>query len=477
MKPIRLVYARVTAVLSMMCLITIMGSCSKDQVAAPPGPGFTGDDIFVDASVAPGGDGTLGTPVRTIQAAINLIAGGGSKTVHVARGTYTEAITLADGVSMQGGYTSSFEIRNPTANTTTIIGTPTAIKGSGADSLTIDGFTIVSSDVNDGVSSSIAIHLHNCVEVTITNNTIASGDVLVSGDAGTAGGAGSDGDGGGSGGEGTSRGAGGSGGPGFNGGRGGSGGFGSSGPGLAGNNGAAPSGESGGSGGAEVGGGALGNNGNAPTGNARAQGAHGAGGLAAGTVDDNGFGPAPGGAGSRGGHGRGGGGGSGGGGAFIVIASFPGGAGGGGGEGGQGGAGGTSGQGGAGSIAILLTGTTVAHVDNNSIETGSAADGGSGGAGGTSGQGGAGGAGGFVLAADGGQGGSGETGGNGGNGGGGAGGPSVGIFQGAGSVYSQSGNTFTLGAPGTGGDGFPSDAGSRGENGISAPLFPVPTTR
>jgi hypothetical protein len=102
------------------------------------------------------------------------------------------------------------------------------------------------------------------------------------------------------------------------------------------------------------------------------------------------------------------------------------------------------------------------------------ADGGQGGTGGKGGEGGAGGAGGLggkgptrtyltntATGGTGGQGGMGAAGGRGGHGGNGGGGPTVGIWCGPASSFSQAGTTFTLGRPGQPGTGpGPKDATS-----------------
>jgi CARDB len=157
------------------------------------------------------------------------------------------------------------------------------------------------------------------------------------------------------------------------------------------------------------------------------------------------------------GHGGGGGGGGG-----SDEGSF-GGGGGGGGGGAQGGGGGTGGQGGGGSFGIYLLNSAGAQVVDSTV---TAADGGAGGHGGAGAWGGTGGSIGFGGpgkddGAEGGAGGAGGNGGRGGDGGGGAGGPSYAIFgvgpsatpgtnvsHGNGGAGGAGGNGAGFGAPG-----------------------------
>lgn len=57
---------------------------------------------YVDNTAAPGGDGTLGAPFTTIQAAVDASAGGDTVFVFASPVAYNEDVTLATGVSIQG---------------------------------------------------------------------------------------------------------------------------------------------------------------------------------------------------------------------------------------------------------------------------------------------------------------------------------------------------------------------------------------
>lgn len=176
--------------------------------------------------------------------------------------------------------------------------------------------------------------------------------------------------------------------------------------------------------------------------------------VAMGAFTANGYDPA------RAGDGRSatpGGGGGGGGGGGSSDATGLGGRGGGGGGGGCGGAGGQGGSGGGASIGIFVANGRVV-VRNASVNVeggGDGGEGGMGGAGGTGGMGAPGEAG--MRGGRGGAGGVGGAGGPGGAGGRGAGGPTLGVLHGGGSVDIDDATTFTLGAggmPGASGGGI-----------------------
>jgi hypothetical protein len=168
-------------------------------------------------------------------------------------------------------------------------------------------------------------------------------------------------------------------------------------------------------------------------------------------------------AGSSGASGAGGGGGGGGGGAHCTSCSELkdrlGGAGGGGGAGGCGGAGGAAGGNAGGAFGVFVASGGAPVVAGNSVARGDGGAGGVGGTGGAGGQGGAGGAGGASVfcTGPGGAGGVGGAGGHGSGGGGGCGGSSFGIYtSGVGApdyCQPEAGNTFSAGSTGAGGQG------------------------
>jgi hypothetical protein len=421
--------------------------------------------------VVPTGDdanaGSRGAPKRTIQAAIDAAntAGLGAD-VYVVSGTYPGSLTLRPNVSVYGGFAPTGFVRDIAVNATVVAGGTTAVAGTAANALTLDGLTIRSADAAIAGASSIPILLDNSHNVVISRSRIIAG----AGAAGAAGAPGAPGLPGVAGGPGTPApsncvdsvpgGAGGSGAGLLSGGLGGAGTLSS---GHAGLSGSGPDSGAGGAGGAAPGGpkgtedGKRGGNG--------AQGAldgpAGMSGDSFGSLSAAGYTPADGTSGGAGNGGSGGGGGGGGGGHVVPFPStnICGGGGGGGGSGGQGGAGGGGAGGGGGSFGIVvMNGSTGVTISDNVVTTGSGGQGGAGGTGGSGGFGGVGGAegAGQLSSGSGGKGGTGGAGRPGGGGGGGGGGPSIGVIEDATSVTnlapaSLGGNTFTLGPAGAGG--------------------------
>lgn len=138
---------------------------------------FEPNIVFVN-SAYPGSDANNGKTALTAKATITagmsaVLTYGTSGEVRVAQGTYSEAITLAHGVSLYGGYTASFLSRNPAAYLSTITG--------GASSQIIDArpATVTNADVVDGFrlesiegAAVIAINLDGSGSPTIQNNEI-----------------------------------------------------------------------------------------------------------------------------------------------------------------------------------------------------------------------------------------------------------------------------------------------------------------
>ena len=418
--------------------------------------------FFVAPSGSDANAGTRSAPFATIQAALNAAdnAGNGGD-VYVAAGAYAGSLTLRSRVSVYGGFEPGTWRREIAAFRSEISGGPTAVVGTEANSLTIEGLSITAANATDSAQSSVGIMLDNSATVVIRRNVIVAGAGFrgrngVSGVAGNPGSNGGSGTvwgncppnrtGGGGGGSpiGNTGGGGGTGGAagGFNGSQG------------AGSGGAAgiggPTGSNGGGGGfttiAVVNGGA----GSAATSSSLSAGA---------------FLPGRAGTGGAGSQGWGGGGGGGGGGGVVFVC---GGGGGGGGGGGQRGTGGTGGEGGGASIGIALSGTSVATIEGNEITTAAGGRGGNGGAGGAGGGGGGGGSGGAGTTGigRGGNGADGSRGGHGGGGGGGRGGSSYGVLEAANASSTRTGNTIVPGPAGDVGTGGTS-SGSAGQTGIT----------
>jgi len=453
-------FLRYGALVLLIAAIALFQSCSSKDSDKIQGPTYLATDFFVSAvNGDDAGSGKQKAPFATIQRAIDTAAITGGR-VFVAEGTYNENVSLAKGVSIFGGYKEGTFVRDAAA-VTTINGSEISVAVSKVDTVTIDGFTINCADATAASGSSIAISLHDARGITITNNIIHAGKGaagtnqsqpstppksadgqpgLTATNAGCAFGSGCPSN------------------PGGAAGHlhlpdgvlccGGQGGQacdaaeddcwdGGAGWGAGGGVGGESKGWLGGDGDA----GDDGANGGLP-------GADGAGGAAFGSVLLGSYVPAAGQDGDEGGHGSGGGGG-GGGGAGLAV----GGSGGGGGAGGRGGSPGLGGGGGGASIGILISGTSQATIEKNSISTDNGGRGGNGALGGLGGKPGLGGVGGGgnLYGSAGGKGGDGGSGSQGGSGGGGGGGPSAGIVEDASSTTTRSENTITLGTGGAGG--------------------------
>lgn len=125
--------------------------------------------------------GSLSFPKGTIQAGIttaqNIFTTG---EVRVATGTYTEVVTMADGISLLGGYVAGFASRDVAANVTIINSTASPATVTANNMVTantlLDGFTINGSS---GVTSSRGISSSGAgtgsVGLTISNNIINGG--------------------------------------------------------------------------------------------------------------------------------------------------------------------------------------------------------------------------------------------------------------------------------------------------------------
>jgi hypothetical protein len=435
--------------------------------------------IFVAKSGDDSNPGSPDQPLLTIAEAISTATStSGLDHIYVSRGLYEEQVTLANGVSIYGGYAADqgWIRRNTFVTKIYHAGTPgqppVAMTGNGlSNTTTVDLLTIESGHASGDGISSYGVHCTSCSNLVITNSEInaGNGSAGIDGTNGSSGlsafGRGYSGGSGGTGScDGSTPGYGGGGGtsscsrPGGAGGRGGSEG---DNDGYAGSNGVYSS--PGGSGGR--GGDPGGDGGNGASGSDGSNGNNGSGGNSAAVV--NGFWqPEDGGSGGDGGHGNGGSGGGGGGGqgCFFCI-NGPGNGGGGGGGGGCGGLAGTGGTAGGASFGVFLIDSSGVTLDNNTISSGNGGNGGDGGSGGNGSSGGLGGSGGSACSGeigDGGYGGSGGDGGNGGHGGGGRGGDSVSVFRQNTTVSLPGTNTLRIGSAGSGGSS-PGAAGADGD--------------
>jgi hypothetical protein len=451
------------------------------------------DDGFVDSNcdgidgtivsaifVSPGGNdansGSKAAPKATIIAAVTAAVAQGKPHVYVSGGTYNGSLTLANGVSIYGGYDANTRwnrsgtpvviIRETTATNGAVI----AVAGSSLSSPTfLDRLTIQGATTNVAGASVYGLWCSGCTGLSVKNTSIEAGNAG-SGIAGTAGSQGSGGGGGSSGNNGdcdnNSGGGGGSSGTSACGRNGGGGGWGRY---------AGTSGNGGGTGvvgTAGGGGGSGGGGGDAGSGNAGSygsSGSNGSGGSSGSVTGSQLWLGTSGAGGSNGADGNGGGGGGGGGGqSCFWCLDGTGNGGGGGGGGGCGGTAGSGGTAGGGSFGAFLVNSGGASFSASTVRSGNGGLGGAGGAGGGGGTGGSGAGGASACTAEvgaGGNGGRGGDGGRGGHGGGGAGGPSYGIYKSPGSTsVTVAGTTLLIGGGGTGG----TSSGSSGSAGVAA---------
>ncbi len=470
--------------------------CNDINASIFPGAGDLPDDAFIDNNcdgvdgtvaysifVSPLGNdlypGTKTQPKLTINAGIAAAVSGGKIAVLIASGVYAESITMSNGISLYGGYNTSW-VRSG-SNIVTVTGLNQSDRVSAIEGIsiisptTVDRIRFITSAatgvaIDGSGKSNYSVLLSGCVGTIFKNCLIQAG----SGSAGIAGPNGPAGANGNSGSNGligacetnvvATGGSGGTSSCGRTGGNGGAGGYRQ-------NNGTAGT-----SGVGQINFGNGGNWGdpgqagaNGISGNSGTAGSNGSGGtggfVISGWLGSNGV------AGSTGNGGNGGGGGGGGGGQYCTFCvSGTGCGGGGGGAGGCGGIGGTGGMAGGGSFGMMLINSTSIQVINSSVISGNGGSGGNGGDGGTGGSGGNGGLGGIICTSEvgkGGNGGAGGTGGSGGHGGGGSGGPSYGVYRAGTSSITLTATPITIGFGGNGG----TSSGNLGNSGASATMF------
>jgi len=164
--------------------------------------GEVNNAVFVSKAGDDSNPGTLESPMKTIQAAIQRADSQNKRDVLVATGAYQENIQLENGVSVYGGYSAVFDVHDATAYETAIIGQPFTvanpaavnIEGVGSQATTFDGFTIFGADNPDPSGSSYGIFIYQPgANLTVSNNIIYAGDGGngAGGDAGTDGNSGS----------------------------------------------------------------------------------------------------------------------------------------------------------------------------------------------------------------------------------------------------------------------------------------------
>jgi hypothetical protein len=153
--------------------------------------GIDGDrasGLFVSKAGDDAAPGSLEAPKRTIQGAIDAAKSQGKTSVFVATGLYVESLLLADGVSVYGGYSATFTVRDATAYQTALLGQaptvqrPGAVNGIGvgqapANDTTFAGFTVFGEDNTASGGTSYAIYLRDVgPALHIIQNVVVAGD-------------------------------------------------------------------------------------------------------------------------------------------------------------------------------------------------------------------------------------------------------------------------------------------------------------
>jgi len=132
--------------------------------------------IFVSLAGASDGEGTRASPLSSIQAAIEKAELSG-KRVYVCKGTYQEALTLENGISVIGGYDCTVDWVTD-QNGRSRIESPT-IPAIRANNILADtsfmGFDVTAPDVSGSSASSIGLIAKNASFLKVANGSIMAG--------------------------------------------------------------------------------------------------------------------------------------------------------------------------------------------------------------------------------------------------------------------------------------------------------------
>jgi hypothetical protein len=172
------------------CAVGVIQTCAAPPPASPTEAmcdgvdencdGATDEDEScgcVHVSVPPlgsaAGDGSALAPLDTIDAAIGQAVSVGPPRVCVSAGTYAEAVTMANGVSVYGGYDPVTWVRDTGANATVLFGQDDlGVLFSSAVTMptTLDGFAVFASDL---FPESAAVTVQGSTGARLTTNLIA----------------------------------------------------------------------------------------------------------------------------------------------------------------------------------------------------------------------------------------------------------------------------------------------------------------
>jgi len=163
---------------------------------AGPDPGPTGPAIYVSTAGSDLAPGTSPSDaVQTIDAGIALASAcvGAPCVVKIAEGRYQESVKLVDGVSLYGGYTVDFSVRDVTEHTAVVASSseqPSVVATGLVAATTVDGITIEGPDLTlaGGGTPSIALSVASSGDALLISNALIVGNTGaqgVPGDAGT----------------------------------------------------------------------------------------------------------------------------------------------------------------------------------------------------------------------------------------------------------------------------------------------------
>lgn len=157
--------------------------------------------VFVSSTTGrPDGAGTIDDPLDLVSRGVDLAVATGRQFVAVAGGTYREDVEIADGVTVFGGWNTTFDERDPEVFVATIVGSgdgPAVTAQRIATRTTFDGMGVRGTTQVRAGAPSIAMWIEDATEnLIVTNNVIeaAVGRNGAAGFNGTAGSDGSDGD-------------------------------------------------------------------------------------------------------------------------------------------------------------------------------------------------------------------------------------------------------------------------------------------
>ncbi len=149
----------------------LVGDCSDANCDGIDGE--VGNGVFVAKWGSDANPGTLEAPLLTIQHGIDRAASSGKREVYVATGVYTDPVVLKPGVSVYGGYSADFRVREPLAYETVVLGGPltqtvrgavqaVSIIGQAPGTTTFAGFLVYAYNNREPGGNSVGVFLKDC---------------------------------------------------------------------------------------------------------------------------------------------------------------------------------------------------------------------------------------------------------------------------------------------------------------------------